>query len=246
MPDLIVGVIGGLGPAATLEFCRRILDHSEATSEQDHIHLIIDNNPKVPDRNAAICGSGLSPLPALVSSAQRLESAGADFLVMPCNSAHAFAPGIQRAVAIPLLNMIEQTVTELVSRHHNTDSIGILAADACLTAELYQTALGDQGIAFHRLSDRQQSRFMKTLYTIKTYGVSSKERHAMQDFANHLHDQGAEIILAGCTEVPLALDSCNCPIPVVDTLDVLSKHTVLYAKQKRKLFDQFTYCLRAS
>src|SRR5262245_56844098 len=102
-----IGVIGGMGPAATLAFFGKLLEATHAERDQDHLRVLIDNNPRVPDRNAAIAGRGPSPGPQLAESARGLELAGADFLVIACNTAHAFASEIEAAVAIPLMSMID-------------------------------------------------------------------------------------------------------------------------------------------
>ena len=112
-----IGVIGGMGPAATLDFFGKILEATHAERDQDHLRVLIDNNPRVPDRNAAIAGRGPSPGPQLAESARGLERAGADFLVIACNTAHAFQPDIEAAISIPLLSMIDATTDAAMSQH---------------------------------------------------------------------------------------------------------------------------------
>jgi aspartate racemase len=101
-----VGVLGGLGPAATADFFSKVVMATPAAADQDHLHVIIDNNPKVPNRNEAVAGTGVSPAPVLAEMASRLETAGADFLVMVCNAAHAFQDAITDAVRVPFVSII--------------------------------------------------------------------------------------------------------------------------------------------
>jgi aspartate racemase len=134
-----VGVIGGLGPVATLDFFDRILKRTQAVSEQDHLRLIIDNNTKIPDRNINARIGGPSPGPALAACAQGLQQAGAEFIVMACNTAHAWEAEIRAAISVPFLSIIDETVRVVADLR--PEAVGVLAGDACVAAGLYQNAL---------------------------------------------------------------------------------------------------------
>ncbi|HET6780529.1 MAG TPA: amino acid racemase, partial [bacterium] len=108
MGEKVIGVLGGLGPWATLDLFEKILTLTPAAKDQDHLRLIIDNNPKIPDRSPAILGTGEDPTPALVETARNLERAGADFIVIPCNTAHFFYDAVRRAVSIPVLHIMDE------------------------------------------------------------------------------------------------------------------------------------------
>jgi aspartate racemase len=129
-----VGVIGGLGPAATLDFFDRILKRTKALRDQDHLRLIIDNNTKVPDRNAASKGEGPPPGSVIAASARGLQDAGAEFVVMACNAAHAYETEIRAAITVPFISMIEATAN--VVSDLGAKRAGVLAADPCLVANL--------------------------------------------------------------------------------------------------------------
>src|SRR4051812_27943024 len=124
-PGQIVGVLGGMGPAATVDFLRRVVAATPATRDQDHLRLLVDSNPAVPDRTAALLGAGPDPTPVLVAMARGLEAQGADLLVMPCNTASAFADGVQRAVTVPLLRWPDVVAEELLARRPGA-VVGIL------------------------------------------------------------------------------------------------------------------------
>src|SRR5438132_7490497 len=108
MADKVIGVLGGMGPWATLDLFEKILRLTPAQVDQDHFRLVIDNNPKIPDRSPAILGEGEDPTPGLIATAQNLQQAGADFLVIPCNTAHFFYDRIVTAVSIPVLLIIDE------------------------------------------------------------------------------------------------------------------------------------------
>jgi aspartate racemase len=232
---LTVGVMGGLGPDATLDFFARILERTPASRDQDHLHLLIDNNPQVPNRNEAVAGTGLSPVPVLVEMAQRLEKAGADFLVMPCNAAHAFADAITQAISIPFLSIIEETRNEVVRRFPNIRCVGVLASTGCIDSELYQQAFVDVSVEVVVPVNAERESFMELLYRIKSGDKSREIRRSMQSIARRLIDRGAEAIVAGCTEVPLVLDGIDVPRPLVNSTDVLVEKTVAAALRGERL-----------
>ncbi len=225
-----VGVIGGLGPEATLDFFSKILASTPAAIDQDHIHLIIDNNPKVPDRNKAVAGVGPSPAPALAAMARRLEHAGADFLVMPCNAAHAFQSAIESAVSIPFVSIIEETCGEVVRRFPAVKCVGVLASTGCIDAELYQTAFARRGIAVVVPVAAERDAFMQLVYRIKSGETAHLFADGMRDIAAALVERGAEVLVAGCTEVPLVLGERDVPRPLVDSTDVLVRATIQSAR----------------
>lgn len=223
----IVGVIGGMGPAATVHFMSRVLDLTPAESDQDHLRLIVDNNGAVLNRNAAVGGTGPSPAPVLVSMARGLGRAGAEMLVMPCNTAHAFAGAIRAASDLPFIDLIEATSDEAVS--HNASRAGVLAADGCLQAGLYQHALAHRHVAPILLEPRSQLRFMALLSAIKAGDRGPDVRAGMKALADELVAAGAQALVAGCTEVPLVLGPEDVTVPLTDSLDALARATIAAA-----------------
>jgi aspartate racemase len=127
MREKIIGIIGGMGPEATLDLYRRIIENTPARVDQDHIHVIIDSNPKIPDRTSAILSGGENPTTALCETARNLEKAGADFLIMPCNSAHMFLKEFQNCVKIPFLSIVDETIHTLLEAVPDVKCIGLLA-----------------------------------------------------------------------------------------------------------------------
>jgi aspartate racemase len=225
-----VGVLGGLGPEATVDFFAKVVGRTPASSDQEHLHLIIDNRPQVPNRNEAIAGTGSSPASMLSEMAQVLESAGADFLVMPCNAAHAFAGAIREAVSIPFVSIIEETRDEVVRRFPNAGVVGVLASTGCIDAMLYQRAFATVGVEVTVPIGTSRDSFMSLLHRIKAGDRSDEVQHTMGLLAERLVDQGAEVVIAGCTEVPLVLEGGKLSCPLIDSTDVLVERTIRYAR----------------
>lgn len=224
-----VGVLGGMGPEATLDFFARVLAATPAERDQDHLHLLIDNRPQVPNRNDAVAGSGPSPAPLLAEMARGLEAAGAELLVMPCNAAHAFADAIRAAVRIPFLDMIEATTEVTLERVPDLDTVGVLAAAGALDASLYQDAFRRRGVQAVVPEGARRERFMGLLYAIKRGEKGPAVREAMAELAAELVADGAQAIVAGCTEVPLVLAASEVAVPLVSSTDVLVAATIAAA-----------------
>ncbi|MEO1019221.1 MAG: amino acid racemase [Pseudomonadota bacterium] len=233
--ELVGGVLGGLGPEATLDFFARVIRIAEAERDQDHIHLIINNNPKTPNRNDAIAGRGPSSAPALVDMAKALAAAGADFLVMACNAAHAFEADIRAATALPFVSIIDVTMDACLQRYPGMKRIGVLVAEGARDARLYERALERHGIEPVVLSDASQASLMALIYRIKAGDLGPELRSAVRGLAMELTDAGAEAIIAGCTEVPLVLASSDLTVPLIDSTQILAEATVAYARGERLL-----------
>jgi aspartate racemase len=219
-----IGILGGMGPAATVDLMARLIAATPVECEADHLRLFVDCNPHVPNRNEALAGAGEYPAEALVAMAQGLERQGADLLAIACNSAHAWAEEIRAATAVPLVSMIDATVAAIPA---GARRIGLLAADACLHARLYQAPLeqGDREV----LVPDDQAGFMRLIYGVKTGSTGPEARAGMAALANGLVDRGAEVIVAACTEVPLLLSAADIAVPLVDSTDALVRRLVAEA-----------------
>jgi len=226
-PTKTVGVIGGLGPLATLDFFERVLRRTRTYKEEDHLRLIIDNNTKIPDRNAYGRGEGPSPAPALAASARGLETAGAEFIVMACNTAHAWGADIRAAITVPFVSMIDTTVAAVADLR--PEAAGVLAVDACLSAGLYQSALKTAGVRPILLPADSQKTFIELIYRIKSGDTGETVRRAMATLARRLEAQGAEVLIAGCTEIPLVLTGDDIEGELVSSTDALVERTILLA-----------------
>ena len=222
----IVGVLGGMGPDATVDFMARVIALTPADKDQDHIHMIVDQNPKVPNRQDAILADGEDPGPVMAEMAQRLETAGADFLVVPCNSAFGFASAVAGAVSIPLVSIVEVTVEAC----EGFSTVGVIATDGCLQSRVYQDALVAAGIAAELPDNDELTDLMALLNGIKAGYRGERVARGMEALAKALVARGAQAIIAGCTEIPLVLDETAVEVPLISSTDVLAARTVAIAR----------------
>jgi len=231
MPEKIIGILGGMGPEATIDLFYKIIKFTPAEKDQDHLRIIIDNNPKIPDRTAAILGKGENPLPALQETAQNLEKAGADFIIIPCNTAHYFLSQIQKSVKIPILNMIEETVKETKKRIPQIKKVGLLASIGVYKSKIYHQHFKKFNIEVISPEEKNKEKVMKVIYTIKAGNLSEEVKKNIILIAQKLIDNGAEAIITGCTEIPLILKEGDISAPIIDPTQALAKA----AAQKAKL-----------
>ena len=223
----VVGVLGGLGPAATVDFMARLIAATPAASDQDHLRLLVDHNPAVPNRHDAIAGRAASVGPALAAMARGLEGAGADVLVMVCNTAHAWEHEIRAAVTVPFLSIIDATVDALDDP--GPRRVGVMAADGCLEAGLYQRALEARGREAVLWEPAEQAAFMALVYRVKAGERGPDLTAALSALAGALAARGAEALIAACTEIPLVLSQEDAPLPLFASTDLLVARTLAFA-----------------
>lgn len=230
MPEKIIGILGGMGPEATIDLFYKIIKFTPAEKDQDHLRIIIDNNPKIPDRTAAILGKGEDPLPALQETAQNLEKAGANFIVIPCNTAHYFLSSIQESVNIPVLNIIEETAKETKKRIPQIKKVGLLASIGVYKSEIYHQYFKKFNIEVISPQEKDKEGIMKVIYTIKAGDLSKRVKKNILKIAQKLIDKGAEAIIAGCTEIPLILKEGDVSVPLIDPTQILARIAVQKAR----------------
>ncbi|WP_207000008.1 aspartate/glutamate racemase family protein [Trinickia mobilis] len=233
--DLVIGVLGGMGPQATADFLAKLVAATPVAHEQEHLRVRVDSNPKVPDRNKALAGLGGSPGLVLAEMAVGLQHAGVDFLVMACNTAHAFEPTIRAAVTVPFVSMIVEACDTCERAYPQVRRVGLLAAQGCLDARLYQEELARREREALILAPADQRRFMALLYRIKQGDLSPDVRAEMRALGETLIAAGADVIVAACTEVPLVLQEGDLTRPIVDTTSNLAQRCVIYARHLEPL-----------
>ncbi|ASK63787.1 aspartate racemase [Virgibacillus phasianinus] len=217
-----VGIIGGMGPMATVDMMQKIISHTPAKTDQEHLHIIVDNNPKIPDRMAAILSGGTDLVPFLVQSAQLLQNTGAELLVIACNSAHYFLPEVQKEVTVPILNMPNETA--IYMKKLALKKVGMLATDATLRKKLFHKPFQSQGITLLEPDPYMQKMVMKGIFHIKQGDLKSGKA-CFLSVCDLLVKNGAEAIVAGCTEISLVLHSTAAVI-VIDPTDILTQSVV--------------------
>jgi aspartate racemase len=223
----ILGVLGGMGPAATRDFFDKLLRATPATCDQEHLPVLIYSNPQIPDRTAAIRGEGPDPVPALVESALALVRAGATFLAVPCVTAHAFFEPLQRAVSVPILHLVEETASALAAERPSLRRVGLLATTGTLEARLFEPRFEPRGLRVLTCDPEiQREQVMAAIYGVKGQGTLERSRALIREAARHLIAKGAEGIIAGCTEIPLILADGDLPVPVIDPTWLLAQAAV--------------------
>jgi len=220
-----VGVIGGMGPEATVDFLRRIVEATPARDDADHIRVLVDNNPKIPSRIAALIeGTGEDPTPVLIAMAKGLERQGADLLTIPCNTAHWYRPAIAAAVGIPVLDMVELAVARLDAVSPKPKTIGMVASPAVREVGLYAERLEAGGFEALFPDERGEAAIFAAIRAVKAKAMTDVIRADYDAAIGALIDDGADAILIACTE--LSLLPAPKGRPSVDALDALVEETV--------------------
>ncbi|NBI28702.1 cysteate racemase [Chengkuizengella marina] len=222
----IIGIIGGMGPMATVDLMEKIIKNTPAKEDQEHIHVIADNNAQIPDRSSAILGKGEDPTPLLVKSAQRLQNAGAEMLVIACNTAHFYYNAVKKAIQIPILHIPLETAYYLNSNYFK--KVGLLATDGTVKSKLYQRYFLKYDIEYIQMDNKLQENVMQGIYDIKAGRLDSAYLH-LSMAAEQLKKNGAEAIVAGCTEVPLVLKSTK-EMCIIDPADIIAKKVIEVAR----------------
>jgi aspartate racemase len=218
-----VGILGGMGPEATAEFYRQLVEETPADCDQEHVPTIILSDPRVPDRTEYILGTGESFLPKILRMAKELESFGADFIVMPCNTAHLFWKELSDAVGVPVLNITEETVVEIDRVIHRRGAqIGVLATVGTLRTDLYQKALSKCGLTPLLPAEPIQQEIHETIKWIKANVKRNESKSRIEQAIESLSREGAEGVILGCTELGLVGDT-QVGIPVFDSLRILAR-----------------------
>jgi len=230
-----VGVMGGMGPDATVDFMTKVLRLTDSDRDQDHVHMIVDQDPTVPNRQAAIRSGDDDVSPALARMAVRLQNAGADFLVMVCNTAHVFLDGVYKETSIPFIHIVDESIAEIDRVAPDAKSVGVMATDGCLDTRLYQDAVEATGRTAIVPDSENLSALMKNIHAVKAGDQGPAVADAMRGVARSLVDRGAEIIIAGCTEIPIVFDGTDFAVPVISSTDVLAERTLAFAKGQEPL-----------
>lgn len=228
-----IGILGGMGPEATVLLMARIIAMTPAKDDSEHVPLLVDNNTLVPSRiQALIEKSGRDPGPVLVDMALRLEAAGVEALAMPCNTAHHYARQIQSAVSIPLLNMIELSADAAADAARLSPStegarIGILASPAVQLTGLFEQACAERGLKTAYPVD--QHSLLACIKSVKANGGCAKARSQLKDAVLELQEAGVMSFLVACTELSIISDAMPKEVLVIDTMDVLAQAVVKFA-----------------
>ena len=223
-----IGIIGGMGPLATYDLAEKILNNTVASCDQDNIPVLIDCNTRIADRTAAILHGGDDPRPEMKKSAKRLETAGADVLMMACNTAHYFYDSICEDINIPVLHMPRLTAQYLLNM--GVKKAGILATDGTCQSGVYGNALKEAGIESVYPSGEKQKLIMSLIYDHVKAGIMDFTDLDIEGIIAEMQEKGAETLILGCTELPVAFDLIGrTGLPTVDPTVVLARAAVSFA-----------------
>ena len=226
----MIGVLGGMGPLATLDFFSKVISETPAKEDADHVPMLIQCDPRIAPRPAAILGDGRSPLPELLAGRDRLIFAGATALVMPCNTAHFWYADLLKGCTVPFLSIVDASVNELSQRADAGSTIGIIATRATLAAQIFDPALIRSGYTV-MLPDEtaMKSLGLPGIELVKA-GDILRGGQLIEEAVQALLNQGARSVILACTEMPLALDALKSPLRVhcVDSTAALARSCVAW------------------
>ncbi|WP_064602947.1 aspartate/glutamate racemase family protein [Photobacterium sp. J15] len=224
-----LGILGGMGPLATVEFMQKIIARTPAHNDQQHIPMLVSNNPQIPDRTAYILGEGQDPFPVLKQGMEQLQNAGAECIVIPCNTAHYWYPRLTRCSKVHMISIIDSVVNEARQRQYR--KVGVMATSATMMTRMYQTKLAQKQIDAIEPDESAQLAVMEGIYAVKAGEVERGKQLMLPVFRNLL-EQGAEAVIFGCTEIPVALaeQAIEQPEACLDSLDILAQQCIEWAQ----------------
>ena len=233
MEKKTLGILGGMGPLATADLFTKIVNMTDASCDNDHIRIYIDNNAQIKDRTGAILHGGESPLPQLIQSAKKLEQMGADCIIMPCNTAHYFLQSLQIQTKVPFLSMIAQAV-RVAKKRYPGQKAGILATTGTLDAGVYKRAFNDEGVDVVLPNEEQRKLLMSIIYDGVKAGKLPTDPTEFNNMLAEMQSRGAGYFILGCTELPVAVQSLGLENNFVDATTELAKAAIEYCGYKVK------------
>jgi len=223
-----IGILGGMGPLATADLFRKIVFLTRSDSDNDHIRIYIDNNPRIPDRTAAILSGGADPVPEMADALRHLELCGADCVIMPCNTAHHFLPRLQAMTKLPFLNMLDETARTCAAARPGLRA-GILATRGTLETGLYDRALAARGVECVLPDEAGREALMRAIYDgVKKGAPLDPMRPALMELLERMEAAGAGYFVLGCTELPIVREVLNLPGDFVDPTTELAKAAIRF------------------
>jgi len=227
----LVGVVGGVGPEASNKFCEMLINFKSKEKDQDNIPFIHFSNSQIPDRTDFILGKGASPIPELVKTCKTLENSGADFLIIPCNTAHCFLEEIQNEIGIPIVDMIKIMVNNIIDDNPMLSKVGLLATTGSIESDLFQKYFDSANIETIIPNMEDQENFvMNAIYGPRGIKAGKKKKagRLLKKAVKKLNSAGAQVIVLGCTEIPLVLQQKDFKIRLYDPMEIVAKEIINY------------------
>lgn len=229
-----IGVIGGIGTIATVDFFTRMAEITDVSHERDHAHIIINNNPKVPGHGTTETATDDERGAFLAGTAKNLENAGADIVVLTCNTAHIYQRYIEEAINIPFHSIINATCDAVAKLFKSGEKIAVFASNNCLNAGLYSRGLESYGFEPMLPDELDRERLMECIYAVKGDTVTEETRTTMKEISQKMIDAGAQAIIAGCTEIPLILEAADLKVAYINSTEELAKACIEFSGSRLK------------
>ncbi len=225
MDKKILGIVGGVGPLATMFIGEMIVRRTKAAKDQDHVNSIITNNTEIPDRTAFIMGkSEENPVPVMIQDMKKLVSIGAELIIVPCNTAHTFYDELQQGSNVPLIHMIRETMKR--AEHEGAKKVGILATTGTVTSKVYQHAAHEYGLLPVVPEQEIQEKVMSIIYDNVKAGKNA-DKEIWREIVDYMENQGCDRIILGCTELSIVKKEMDLPDFYLDSLIVLAETAIL-------------------
>ena len=233
MIEKAVGILGGVGPLATVYFMEMIIRLTDAEADQGHMNMVVLNHATIPDRTDFILGrSSENPLEIMVNDAKKLEAAGADFIVIPCNTAHYFYDSIRENVNIQMVSIIEETVEFAINKIPALKKLGILATEGTIASKTYELECGKHGIVCEIPNEEECAALMKIIYEQVKAGKDI-DIVAFMNIMNAMRKRGCDGIVLGCTELSVIRREYKLlGNDVIDSLEALALKTIRLGGKK--------------
>ncbi|MDD4503683.1 MAG: amino acid racemase [Clostridiaceae bacterium] len=232
--DRVLGIVGGMGPLATVKLLEKIVMLTDAKCDQDHLHIIVDNNTSIPDRTSYLIGAGEDPREYLIHSAKLLCTMGADYLIMPCNTAHYFYSDIVKEINIPFLHMIEETARKIKSDNPESVKVGLLATEGTCKTGVYDDIFREYGMQVIKPSIEKQKYVSDIIYGIKeNRGI---DIGSFLSAAEELKAAGCETFVLGCTELSVLHAQHKLQGNFVDPMEIIARSAICFGGKKCKVY----------
>lgn len=223
-----IGILGGMGPMATADLFRKIIEGTEASRDSEHIRVYIDSDAAIPDRTAAILHGGEDPVPEMTTALRHLETCGADCILMACNTAHHFLPRLQEMTKTPILDMPAITARRCRELYPGRRA-AVLGTTGTLDTGLYDRALEREGVPFLLPDDAQRAELMRFIYdVVKASKPFEPESENWSILLDGLRRRGADYFILACTELPILANALGDPGPFLDPTKELAREAILF------------------
>ncbi len=232
-----LGILGGVGPLASVRFSEMMINMTDAKTDQEHIPLLMFNDNTIPDRTSFILGrSSIDPVPKMINGIKKLVDFGSDYIVITCNTAHYFYNQLQASASVPVVNMIEEAVTASILKKQGVKKIGVLATDGTIESGVYRKVIEERGLTCVVPSKKSQSIVMDIIYNQVKAG-EDVDVHSFLKIIDELRHDGCDVIILGCTELSVINSDNNLTLhsgDIVDAMEALAQKCITLCGKKVK------------